>query len=144
MPIFKRAMRTVPIKTKDLMSAPSVTLSSDAKIDEVPSLMWENSVGSVLIVDQRGKLVGIVTERDVIYAASHGLLGRENPVSSIMSKDLLTASPEDDIASVIEKMRDHNVRHIPVVDAEGRPVGVVSARDVLDYAVALISLFIRS
>ncbi|MEN3047592.1 MAG: CBS domain-containing protein [Candidatus Caldarchaeales archaeon] len=144
MPLFKRTERAVAIRTADLMSAPPITLSTDAKIDDVPGVMWENGVGSVLIVDQRGKLVGIVTERDVLYAASHGLLGKGRPVSAVMSKDLTVATPDEDLASVIEKMRDYNVRHIPVVDSEGRPVGVVSARDVLDYAVKLISLFMRA
>lgn len=143
-PLFKRAERAVVIKTADLMSSPPVTLSSEAKVDDVPGVMWENGVGSVLIVDKKGKLVGIVTERDVLYAASHGLLGKGHPVSAVMSRDLTVATPDEDVTSVIEKMRDYNVRHIPVVDSEGRPVGVVSARDVLDYAVRLISLFMRA
>jgi CBS domain-containing protein len=48
------------------------------------------------------------------------------------------------LASVVEKMRDFNIRHIPVVDVDGRPLGVISSRDILDFGVRLLSLFIRS
>jgi CBS domain-containing protein len=61
-----------------------------------------------------------------------------------MSKNLVTASPDEELASVVEKMRDFNIRHIPVVDVDGRPLGVISSRDILDFGVRLLSLFIRS
>lgn len=144
MPVFKRTLRYTPLKASDLMSSPAITMDEDATIDDVSKTMWDKGVGSVLIVNKDKKLVGILTERDILYAASHLLLGRDVKAKSLMSKNLVTASPDDEIVSVVEKMKDFNIRHIPVVDPDGTPLGVISSRDLLDFGVRLLSLFIRS
>ncbi|MEM4220755.1 MAG: CBS domain-containing protein [Candidatus Caldarchaeum sp.] len=144
MPVFKRSARPFPLKASDIMSSPPVVLDEDATVDDACKVMWENGVGSVLIVNKEKKLVGIITERDVLYAASHLMLGRDVKAESLMSKNLVTAWPEDEIASVVEKMKDFNIRHIPVVDSQGVPLGVISSRDLLDFGVRLFSLFMRS
>lgn len=143
-PVFKRYMRYTPIKASDLMSTPPVTAPEDTTVEEVARLMWDKGVGSVLIVDREQRLVGILTERDMLYASSHLLFGKDVKAKSIMSKNLVTASPDEEVASIVEKMKDFNIRHIPVVDSGGKPVGVVSSRDVLDFGVRLLSLFMRS
>lgn len=144
MPVFKRSIRYTPVKAADIMSSPPVTTREDAMIEEVARLMWDNGVGSILIVSSDNKLVGILTERDMLYASSHLLIGKNVQAKSLMSKNLVTASPDEEVASVVEKMRDFNIRHIPVVDQDGRPLGVISSRDILDFGVKLLSLFIRS
>jgi CBS domain-containing protein len=126
------------------MSSPPVTTREDTVIEEVARLMWDKGVGSILIVGSDNKLVGILTERDMLYASSHLLIGKNVQAKSLMSKNLVTASPDEELASVVEKMRDFNIRHIPVVDVDGRPLGVISSRDILDFGVRLLSLFIRS
>jgi len=143
-PVFKRSIRYAPVKAADIMSSPPVIAGEDAVIEDVARLMWEKGVGSILIVGAENRLVGILTERDMLYAVSHLLIGKNVQARSLMSKNLVTASPDEELASVVEKMRDFNIRHIPVVDQEGRPLGVVSSRDILDFGVRLLSLFIRS
>ncbi|MDW8360686.1 MAG: CBS domain-containing protein [Candidatus Caldarchaeum sp.] len=144
MPVFKRSVRFSPLKASDLMSSPPVVVGEDATIDDVSRVMWDSGVGSVLIVDRENRLVGIITERDILYAASHLMFGKDVKAKSLMSKNLVTAYAEDLVASVVEKMKDFNIRHIPVVDSEGRPLGVISSRDVLDFGVRLLSLFMSS
>ncbi len=144
MPVFKRSIRYTPVKAADIMSSPPVTTGEDVMIEEVARLMWDKGVGSILIVSSDNKLVGILTERDMLYASSHLLIGKNVQAKSLMSKNLVTASPDEELASVVEKMRDFNIRHIPVVDEDGRPLGVISSRDILDFGVRLLSLFIRS
>ena len=144
MPIFKRYTRYAPVKASDIMSSPPVTATEDAVIEEVARLMWEKGVGSILIVNSEMKLVGIVTERDMLYASSHLMFGKNVKVKSIMSKNLVTTTPDEELASVVEKMKDFNIRHVPVVDEDGRPLGVISSRDVLDFGARLLSLFMRS
>jgi CBS domain-containing protein len=143
-PVFKRSIRYTPVKSADIMSSPPVTTREDTVVEEVARLMWDKGVGSVLIVGSDNKLVGILTERDMLYASSHLLIGKNVQAKSLMSKNLVTASPDEELASVVEKMRDFNIRHIPVVDVDGRPLGVISSRDILDFGVRLLSLFIRS
>ncbi len=144
MPVFKRSIRYTSVKAADIMSSPPVTTREDTVIEEVARLMWDKGVGSILIVGSDNKLVGILTERDMLYASSHLLIGKNVQAKSLMSKNLVTASPDEELASVVEKMRDFNIRHIPVVDVDGRPLGVISSRDILDFGVRLLSLFIRS
>jgi CBS domain-containing protein len=126
------------------MSSPPVTTREDTVIEEVARLMWDKGVGSILIVGSDNKLVGILTERDMLYASSHLLIGKNVQAKSLMSKNLVTASPDEELASAVEKMRDFNIRHTPVVDVDGRPLGVISSRDIPDFGVRLLSLFIRS
>ncbi|MCS7136718.1 MAG: CBS domain-containing protein, partial [Aigarchaeota archaeon] len=66
--MFKRSLRFTPLKASDLMSHPAVTIDEDATVDDVSKTMWEKGVGSVLIVNKEKKLVGIITERDILYA----------------------------------------------------------------------------
>lgn len=143
-PVFKRYARYSPVRASDLMSAPPITLLEDATVDEAARVMWDKGVGSVLIVDRENRLVGILTERDILYASAHLMFGKDVKAKSIMSKNVVTASPDEEVVSIVEKMKDFNIRHIPVVDVDGKPVGVVSSRDVLDFGVRFLSLFMRS
>ncbi|MEM1937164.1 MAG: CBS domain-containing protein [Candidatus Caldarchaeum sp.] len=144
MPLFKRTLKYSPLKAGDLMSKPPISVDEEASVDDVARVMWEKGVGSVLIVDRESKLVGIITERDILYAASHLMMGKDVKAKSLMTRNVVTASADDLVASVVEKMKDFNIRHIPVVDAEGRPLGVISSRDILDFGVGLLSLFVGS
>jgi len=142
-PLFKRAARFSPIKASDVMSSPAVTTREDV-VEEVARLMWENGVGSILVTNRENKLVGIITERDILSAVSHHLVGKNVQARSLMSRNLVTASPDEELSSVIEKMRDFNIRHIPVVDNEGHPLGVILIRDIIDVGMKFLSLFVKS
>jgi IMP dehydrogenase len=76
------------------MSSPPVTTREDTVIEEVARLMWDKGVGSILIVGSDNKLVGILTERDMLYASSNLLIGKNVQAKSLMSKNLVTASPD--------------------------------------------------
>ncbi len=120
---------------KDIMRHDNlVTASPQEKIIDVVKKMHENKVGSVLIVDDH-KLVGIFTERDLVRIIAEG--GKlDQPVGNAMSRNLIVVSPQDSIAIVASKMIEHWIRHIPVVDEEGKPIGIISIRDVLRHIVA--------
>ncbi len=120
---------------KDIMRHDNlITASPNEKVIDVVKKMHENKVGSVLVVDD-GKLVGIFTERDLVrIIAEEGAL--DQPVGNVMSRNLVVVNPEDSIALVASKMIEHWIRHIPVVDKDGKPVGIISIRDVLRHIVA--------
>jgi len=111
-----------------------VTASPKDKITDVVKVMHNRKVGSVLIVENN-KLVGIFTERDLVRVIAEGK-DLDIPVGEVMSRDLIVAKPEDSIAIIASKMIEHWIRHIPVVDDEGKPVGIISIRDVLRHIVA--------
>ncbi len=97
--------------------------------------MYERNVGSVLVVDDEGKLIGIFTERDLLKLVAQGK-PLDKPVSEYMTKSLIVANPEDPIPKVASVMTEKWIRHIPIVSKDGKPVGIVSIRDVLRYLIS--------
>ena len=132
--------RSIPLLARDIMSKPPITVPEKTPLREVAKLMCENKIGSVLIVGSDGKLRGIVTERDVTCAASKENDVCQMPVWEFMTPDPAVVYETSPISEVIEKFSELGVRHLPVVDKEGRPVGVISVRDVL----ALLELLFRA
>jgi len=114
------------------MEVPPVVISENSTVDEAASMMWEKNIGSLIVVGGTGEMVGIVTERDMLFAVTKGLTGKTVPVSSITSKTELKATPMQSIATALETMRKGGVRHLPVVDKSGKPLGMISMRDALD------------
>ena len=116
-----------------------VCVAPSATVREAIECMKENRVGCAL-VQVRGKLVGIFTERDVlakIVLQGHDI--DELTVEEVMTADPEVLSPDDKVSYALNKMSVGGFRHIPLVDREGRPVGVVSMRDVVDFMVDLFA-----
>ena len=125
------------------MEVPPIVVPKDATIDDAASLMWEKNVGSLIVVDKNGIMAGILTERDVLFSVTKSLVGRGVPVSSIMSKTSLIASPNESIVTVVDRMVRSGVRHLPVVDKEGRPIGMISQRDAMGLGEPLLKFALR-
>uniref|UniRef100_A0A7C2V9J4 CBS domain-containing protein n=1 Tax=Ignisphaera aggregans TaxID=334771 RepID=A0A7C2V9J4_9CREN len=114
---------------------PLITVSPSTPIAEAVKKMASANVGSVLVVDDDSKLVGIFTERDLVRVVAQGIdLG--TPIEKVMTRNLIVLTPDENINSAVRKMIDHGIRHIPLVDKTGRPIGIVSIRDVLRTYVA--------
>ncbi|BAA79182.1 conserved hypothetical protein [Aeropyrum pernix K1] len=143
MPVFKRYMRSPRLKAKHVMSTPPVTIEVGRSIAEAARLMAERGVGSLIVVDKQGLVKGILTERDIINSLASGKACAEGKVEDIMSRNPIVASPDDDLEIIIEKMRDMNIRHIPVIDEDGRPLGMISVRDIIDLGVSALKLFVE-
>jgi len=123
------------------MSSPAITLPINSSLYEVVETMYKEKIGSVLIVDENDRIAGIITERDIIYVASRGLFKKDDiKAESVMSKNVVTVSEESSIYEAIDKMRAHNIRHLPVIDSQGKPVGVISLRDLIDFSVSLLKI----
>uniref|UniRef100_A0A7J3Z761 CBS domain-containing protein n=1 Tax=Ignisphaera aggregans TaxID=334771 RepID=A0A7J3Z761_9CREN len=112
------------------MSKAVVSVPPNTSIRRVVELMHSKNIGSVLVVDERGNLVGIFTERDLVRVVALGI-DLETPVERVMTVRPITASLNEGVVEVAYKMVENWVRHLPVVDESGRVVGVVSIRDVL-------------
>lgn len=126
------------------MEVPPVTVEQDLTIDDAAKLMWEKNVGSVIVIDRTARMIGIVTEKDVVFSVSKSMIARGIPVSSIMSRTVLKAGPNESIATSVEKMRRAGVRHLPVVDRSGKPLGMISMRDALEVSGPVLKLVLRS
>jgi predicted transcriptional regulator len=97
--------------------------------------MWESDCGCVPVLDENGRVVGMITDRDICMAAytQARLLG-QIPVSRVMSHELYSCGPDEEIDKVEKTMRAHQVRRVPVVDDDGRLQGIVSLADIAQRA----------
>ncbi|RME67715.1 MAG: CBS domain-containing protein, partial [Nitrospirae bacterium] len=127
--------RRVRMKLKDILEKKGrevITVSPETTLSDATKLMSEKKIGGVMVVDEQGKLVGMVTERDVLHQAAKGVDFSSVKVSDVMSKELVTFSPEDDIAEALATVTQKKKRHLPIVE-EGKPVGMITYRDIVSY-----------
>jgi CBS domain-containing protein len=101
-------------------------------LDRAAGLMWNHDIGSLPVVDSERRVIGMVTDRDVCMAAyTQGKRLDEIPVSSVMSTRVLSVGPDENLGVAEKLMREGQVRRIPVLDFEGRLIGLVSQNDFL-------------
>jgi CBS domain-containing protein len=108
-----------------------LSVAPSATISEVATMLAENNVGAVVVLDDGRRLVGIVSERDIVRAAAKADPGAmDEPVSAVMSREVQTCAPSEDIESLLARMDEHRIRHLPIVADEG-VAGIVSIRDLM-------------
>jgi CBS domain-containing protein len=133
---IERAIVSEDIRALGL--GPPITVRSDISLHETVQTLQREHIGCVLVTDEAGKLVGIFTERDLLSkVALHSLDWKVERVSAYMTKDPETLHPEDRIAWALKLMHIGGYRHVPLTDEAGRPVGVVSIKDIVDFIVDL-------
>jgi CBS domain-containing protein len=111
-----------------------VTIPGSAPVSELVALLKQKGIGAVVVVDDGapGRIAGIVSERDVVRRLADGADGLlEGAVSGLMTSDVHTCTADDDLHDVAIKMTDQRIRHLPVVDADGRLESIVSIGDVV-------------
>lgn len=108
-----------------------VSLGPDASVHEAACVMTRANVGSVLIVDAAGAMLGILTERDLMTRVlAKALDPAGTPVSKVMTRHPQCIAPDAKVADAVVIMIERGFRHLPIV-AEGRILGVFSVRDAL-------------
>jgi CBS domain-containing protein len=133
---IERAIVSEDIRALGL--GPAITVRSDASLFETVQTLQREHIGCVLVTDGSGKLVGIFTERDLLAkVALRSLDWSAERVADYMTPDPETLHPEDRIAWALKLMHIGGYRHVPLTDQEGRPVGVVSIKDIVDFIVDL-------
>jgi CBS domain-containing protein len=114
----------------ELMAAPVVKTSARETLCGAAARMRDHGIGALAVVDEDDELVGIVTERDLLRAMADGRPPRTTPVEWYLSPVPVTIAPDADCAAAARLMVQHEIRHVPVT-RRGRPVGMLSARDLL-------------
>ena len=110
-----------------------VTLKPNQTIREAIALLVNHRIGALLVVDEAGKVAGLISERDIIRAAAQNETLFGEPVSSIMTTNVIFARPGDDLKAVEKTMTERRFRHLPIMD-HGELVGIVSIGDVVKAA----------
>ncbi|MDQ1050587.1 CBS domain-containing protein [Streptomyces sp. V4I2] len=112
----------------DIMTSAPVTVEPRTSVTAVARIMRDQDLGAVIVTDG-DELRGLVTDRDlVVRSLAEGGDPEQTTVAGACSDDLVTLTPEDDVAHAVELMREHAVRRLPVVEG-GRPVGIVALAD---------------
>ena len=109
------------------------TTTADMKVRTVIDILAEHNIGDVVVVDANKKLVGIVSERDVIKKCLYKKVRVDDvEVSQIMSSNVITATPEDDVEHVLALMTKNRIRHVPVITKDDEElVGLISIGDLV-------------
>ncbi|MEM6762726.1 MAG: CBS domain-containing protein [Pseudomonadota bacterium] len=111
------------------------TVTADQMVSDAVATMAERSYGAAIVVDGDKKVVGILTERDVVKRiVDPGLDARATPVSQIMTANPSVATESDEIEAWMKTMSQKRFRRIPVVDGEGRIKAVLTQTDLMAYA----------
>ena len=134
-------------RVRDVMSTDLVTVGKTTSYKEVARLMTEHKVNMLPVVTKSGHLIGVVSETDVLRKEERrfrrlvsGISGRARRVQAkaqartaaeLMTSPVITTHPDASLASAARLMNDHHIRRLPVLDASGTLIGMVSRRDLL-------------
>lgn len=122
------------MKVQDVVNrkgAEVITIRSDDTVAALVALLSKHNIGAVVIADEVGRVHGIASERDVVRGlAQSGAQILQQPVSSLMSSDVHTCAPVEDIATLAERMTTYRIRHLPVLQEE-RLTAIISIGDVV-------------
>ena len=108
-----------------------IGLEEGRSLSEAAELLTRERIGALIIRNAQGEMIGILSERDIVRAiAREGAAVIDRPVSTIMTRDVVCVTPEDDIGEVMSLMTERRFRHLPVKHS-GKLIGMVSVGDVV-------------
>ena len=138
------ALADIEIRTrmlvKDVMTSPVITISENSSINEVARLMDEHKIGSIVVTDDGGNPVGIITERDlVVRVLAKNVEPDRLTARDVMTSPLLTVDPDVSLSDAARMMSRLNIRRLGVM-YKGRLVGIISSSDILAVTPELIEI----
>jgi len=107
-----------------------VTIRPEQTLREALAMLARHSIGALVVADAAGVLVGILSERDIVREAVRNERFFDLTASAIMTRDVITGQPRDDLSAVAMTMTNKRFRHLPVLDG-GKVVGVISLGDIV-------------
>jgi CBS domain-containing protein len=117
---------------KNLMTSDVKSCSADADLASVAKIMWDRDCGSVPVVNEERRVIGVITDRDICIAAATRSTAPANiRVRDVMTGHVYTCSPDEDVRTVLNTMQKGRVRRLPVVDQKQRLVGIISTNDLV-------------
>jgi CBS domain-containing protein len=141
------------MQARDVMVSPVITVSKAATVREVAKILLEKRISAVPVVDDAGRLIGIVTEGDLIHRAEAGTERHDTwwvrfltddatiaadyaksharRVEDVMTTDVVTAAPEMPLHEIATLLEERDIKRVPIVDKEGNLVGIVSRANLI-------------
>lgn len=118
------------MEARDVMTPKPACCSPADSVKDAAALMVQNDCGQIPVVDPSGKLVGVVTDRDIACRCVGQGRSAETLVEEVMSTSLVTVTPDASVDECCKKMEENQVRRLPVVDEQGNCCGIVSQADI--------------
>ena len=118
---------------KELLKGNVVSVRADASILEAARKMAEEDIGFLPVVDQSGKAVGTITDRDIVVRLiAKGGDVKSARVEQVMTKDVVSVRPDEDLGKVADLMKDRKVSRVLITDQAAKPIGVISLGDLAE------------
>lgn len=127
------------VKAKDIMQTNLITINKEANIAEVINILAKNKITGLPVTDENMKMLGIISEKDVLTMAYHTIMETENvsskdkKVADLMVADVVSFRPDDNLADICQCFINNPFRRVPIVD-NGLLVGLISRKDIIAYA----------
>ncbi|MBN1156323.1 CBS domain-containing protein [Candidatus Woesearchaeota archaeon] len=129
-------------KVCDAMTRSPVSIDDNVTLEQCARMMEKNHVGALLVKDN-GKLLGLLTEQDIVRKAiAKGMVPGRTKVKNIMVTRVKTIAPEKDIYDALTVMRNMNIRHLPVIDGT-KMIGLLTLKDILKIQPQLFELMVE-
>ncbi len=138
-------MRTRSMKVIDMAVHDVATISADKSITECAAQMRSEHVGSLVIVDTEQKPIGMITDRDIaieVVALQKDAINTK--VSDVMTTPVVTAQFDESMVVALARMREFGIRRLPIVDHEGKLVGVISNSNLVEELSSLLEGLVRN
>ena len=120
------------MKTRDVMMGTPYYCQLDSNLGSATELMWTGNCGFLPVMGTNGKIVGVVTDRDICIAlGTRNRAAGDITIREVMSDRLFACSPDDDVHIALQMMKEGGVRRLPVIVKNGTLVGVISMDDLL-------------
>ncbi|RLG39756.1 MAG: hypothetical protein DRO05_08095 [Thermoproteota archaeon] len=126
-------LEDLKIRVSEVMTPNLISVEPSVSVADVAETMDRHGIGSVLVRKDE-KIIGIITERDIIkrcVAKIRDRLPREVKAEEIMTRDLITISGDSDIFEAAKMMSEYDIRRLIVVNSSGKPIGIISMKDIL-------------
>ncbi len=130
------------IKVGEIMHKGLIVVDSNESIENAAKLMKENKIGSVIVME-KGKGVGIVTERDIVRRVVSVGLSTKQKVKKIMSTPLRTIKEDSSINKAISVMRKYKIKKLPVTDKKGRLIGIITETEILHTLPGVVDILLE-
>lgn len=148
------------MKAKDIMNRQIITVTAEMTVDETARILLDNKISGVPVVDDQNKVIGIVSETDLIYREKHlhlpsfisildGVIFLESTkdlehqvrkiaaykVKDVMTKKVLTIHEDTELVDIVDMIVEKKINRLPVIDGEGKLMGIVTRSDILRHII---------
>lgn len=138
-------MRTRSLKVIDMAVHTVAVITPEKSIRESARQMRVEHVGSLVVVDQDGKPIGMLTDRDItIEGVARGVDVDQTTVRDLMTAPVVTATESEGMVTALARMREFGIRRLPIIDSEGKLVGVVTNSNLIKELSELLDGLVRN